>query len=486
MKLSPHLKQHFEYPFRILLFIITLGSGILDYFTPAMGDDLIFWNDLGLEEYQYPNRKTLSFIAAHIFGCNGRLLDYIGPILINLLPRIAAAAIMGLMSSMFFLSLLLVAGISCKDWKSAAIVSTLALLLLPWWDALWLRVCQFNYLWSTTFCLLSIYFFFKNSGNKYLLFFLGLLSSASHEQAAVSMCGALILYYIAFRRKHSITPQQKSLTIGLFLGALISLGAPSIWMRAASAQAESEPEFTNLIFTTFPILFALIATLFIMQFSRRGRLFFSKLITGKFLLLLCAAVLSETIGLLSGIPGRTGFFAEACAIACFILIYKASGITLNKILKSSLAILSICFICVHYTVSAAEQSTLYSQYQHVVDSYKNSSDGIVHFDFTNRFDVSPLTLYRVKGVPDADDLWNLHALQVAYKPEGPEPTIIPSNATIYHIQPSPIITMPDGLTFMKGTDSSILVLRHAVTSDGDEIWVATERVQDPGDYDLSF
>lgn len=487
------------------LLIVAVGSGLLDYFLPAMGDDLMFWNYLGLEEFTAPNRRTVSFILAHIVGCNGRLFDYMGPVVTNLLPRPVASALIGAMAALFFYSIIRAARVpSTGRTAFSMILLTLTLALMPWWDSMYLRVCQFNYLWTSAFCLLFFYYFFtpvnsvghspaKNAG----LVALGFFAGASHEQAAVTLCVTFSLWALYRRHYRTLTSRQKGLLAGLGAGTLLAVGSPALWNRAATGSESMAP--WQLMVITFPILVLLVGVMLGMLTTRSSRNRLRKLLESDAGLMFCAAVISAAIGLYSGIPGRTGMLSEALALS--VLARMALGIPLHISHPTAAAasIAALALITAHFSVAVASQRRMGKEYDSIVRLYQQSADGIVYENFTGRFDVSPFTLYRVKGAPDADDYWNLHAINTAYGSPGKnQPVVLPTalkdkleqisdsvaaeGVTVYTSKPEGITVTLNDLILQHYPGSTPRAIVRTTMSNGREIWVATPWMCDPGDY----
>lgn len=475
-----------------------------------MGDDLVFWTHLGLTDYTYPNRSTLSFIAAHILGCNGRVFDYMGPVVINLMPRTIAAIIMGCMAGLFFYSILFVSNLPRRGYISLSILLIgTSLAITPWWDSMFMRVCQFNYLWGTTFCLLTTGLFIKyqqitSKKNKILrigLFTLGVMAGCAHEQTGVAMCGAFFLYLIYHKRYRLLSLQQKSLSYGLIFGTFLTVGAPSIWLRAASDSLRQD--FSLLLITTLPSLLFLVILIFCLSMFKQSRQFLKNVFAdGSVQILFLASIFAGIIAIYSGIPGRTGLFSEICALVILTKMIITSGLKTNKVFGYIISILCYLFIILHLAISIHEQHELYDEYKDVRAAYSESEDGIVFYDFTSRYNGSPLTLRRVKGVPDADDTWLLHALQIAYKPDGQEPTILPTafsdllpditettrlgNVTVYVDFPDDVYLTRDSVMIQQPTPDNTFIVRHVRMANKRDIWVSTERIRDPGDYEFEI
>lgn len=488
-----------------VLALVALCSGMLDYFTPCMGDDLMFRTQLGGDDYRMPNRRTLSFILAHICGCNGRILDYLGPVIINLLPRFAAAVVMGVMAAVFYASVLYASGLPRRHYMALTLVlMAVTLAVMPWWDSMWLRVCQFNYQWSTAFGLLAVTAFFRGTEGRagWLrlagLFALAFLAGGSHEQVGLSLIGAFTVFVIFQFRRLQLDRRRYTLLAGLLAGALMPVAAPAFWLRLGGGTQRQE--MWTLLWTTLPVVMLMLLTITALLCSYRGRKFLSGLTDGIWLVLVLSAVFSSLIAIFSGIPGRTGMFAEACALTALARMLIHSRRHCGRQLAVLAGVGSVAFIAVHFIVSVHWQSKLYDQYRTVTDRYRHSADGIVFADITNRYDVSPLTLLRVKGVPDADDVWLLHALEIANRNDNLQLVIIPAelenridgltepatsgSSTVYPRSPDGVAKVDDGRLAVMQQHGCIYIVQHAITRGGKPIWVVTERVRDPGDLEI--
>ncbi len=488
-----------------VLAIIAIGSALLDYYLPAMGDDLAFWHFLGLEDYTAPDRRTISFILAHIFGCNGRLFDYMGPVVINLLPRAMAAALMGGMAALFFFSIWWAVDVPQRRHTAFSVVLlTSVLAIMPWWDGMFLRVCQFNYLWGTAFCILFIAIFFaKPSGRDsraalWGVALLGVFAGAAHEQTGVAMSATFICWALAGRRYRTLTLRRKVMLAALFAGTFLTVAAPAIWHRAA--QDSVHQPIVPLLVTTLPLYLILMSVTAVCMCTRRSRAFIIGLASTSWSIYVSAGFIAGIIAVLSGIPGRTGMFTEACAAVALARMCMDVRCHIGKIPAALITIVCIALITAHFTVSVRYQSRMYGEAEAVKREYIASSDGIVFYDFTSRCDVPLLTLNRVKGVADADDLWLLQVMRDAYKPGGNIPVVLPESMagfashltdsvsdgrnTVYTSRPDNVVITQDGLPLQYYPGPAPRFVTQTTLADGRDVWIATPRVRDPGDYEL--
>ncbi len=494
-------------PLALMLTVIAVGSGVLDYFVPVMGDDLMFRNTLGLDGYTYPDRSTLSFILGHYTGCNGRFFDFMGPVVLNLFTRAVSSAVMGCMVALFFCSVIRLACIQPRRHIAfCSLVMLITLAVMPWWDAMFLRVCQFNYMWGTAFCLLFIYSFFRDRSKNVsvcrllLLFMLGFFAGSSHEQTGVALSLTMAVWIVTVDGRRSVNLRRKYLMAGLLAGTLFVTASPALWDRTGES-VPGEP-IPSILITTYPVLLLLYGIVMLSVTTPRGRACLSALFHSDWIVIAVSATAAALIGLVSGIPGRTGFYSEACAVIAIARMVQGYGWHFGKsrAVNATVYIVSLTLITMHFAVSIQWQRIMHRESEEVRQAYIASSDGIVCHDTTDRLDVPFLTLYRVKGVADADDVWNLHAVETAYGRPGKTPAVIPSGfggylgsftdsisigqVTLYTARPRHMVITADDLMLQYYPGPSPRVVTPVLRSDGREIWIATPRVRDPGDYSL--
>ncbi|MDE7426704.1 MAG: hypothetical protein K2M79_02765 [Muribaculaceae bacterium] len=416
----------------LLITIIAIGTGILDYFTPLMGDDLSKWMAMGGESEQFSLRKAISFLAANYFGCNGRIFDAVGPVLFTVLPKAVFACLIGVMTGWFFIAIAMAAGIFKAHERTIACgFITITLFSLPWWDSMFMRVCHYNYIWSSAFALYYIYFWFhgfmpKRFGHL-ILFSFGLLTGCFHEQTGISLCCVFTLMLIISRCQK----WKLSMYIGLLFGTFLTVASPGFWRRNSSIITDSER--IELIFTTVPwVVILIFITLYIVL--RRNK-YMNVVKTPEYITYLCTALLTSAIAIYSTVPGRTGWLAECLAL---VALYKLIIYTRVKIIQFfRILINSLCFIIIiiHFSVSVFWQLKMSQEYDRAMTEYQNSRNGIVRMSYTSRMDVSPLTLYRVKGLPDGDDTYILSLWERFFNPHKPlvliDPTFNVSDSVPY-------------------------------------------------------
>lgn len=395
----------------LLITIIAICTGILDYFTPLMGDDMAKWIAMGGNDSSFPDRQAISFLAAQYFDCNGRIFDALGPLITNLLPGFAASALIGMMTGLYFYALCLSAGVLKKGKTTIACgLICVAMFTLPWWDSMFMRVCNFNYIWATAFALLFVNAWFSNlrpgKCRLFGLFVLGGLAGCMHEQIGVALTAFFGLYVIVrrYRDWHMI------LFAGLCIGTLLTIASPAIWIRNSEFMPDSSR--VEMLMSTLPLVVVMLVVMIVLQLTSNR--FHALLVDDRLRAYAIIAVLCSVIALYSTIPGRTGWLPESFALVVLTMLCEETRFKIKW--SGSFVLISICFLSIftHLAVSIYWQAKMCHEYDLAIEMYRNSNSGVVNMDYTDRLEVSPLTLYRVKGLPDADDTYLLRIFSDHY------------------------------------------------------------------------
>lgn len=466
----------------LLILIIIVGSSLLDSFTPLMGDDLAKWIEMGGPSGSFPDRRVISFLAGHYVGCNGRIFDGLGPVMLNLMPGIISTVLIGLMNGLFFYALSLSAGVM-KRGAFASLLITVALFTLPWWDSMFLRVCQINYVWGTTFALLFVKIWFSNiRGGKPVdaaLFTLGILGGCFHEQIGVAMTAYFAIRILLTRCRD----RRLWLFAGLCFGTLLTLASPALWHRNSDFMLDaSRPE---LLLTTLPwvvIITVITITLTLIPVTRR---LVAPLLKTEFGAYFFIALLCSAITIYSTTPGRTGWLPESFSLVALVLLLTTFGWQMSRLQHATVSLLCLIAVTAHFVESVRCQYRMWQEYNDAVDIYRNSDDGIVRMmSYTSRTDVPLLTLYRVKGLPDSDDTYLKRTFSHFYGNGKVKPlTLIETHSEISDTIPESFYlihnTVPDTIMIMD-TPSGRKVIT-PFSENGNQKYLIEPMVVDPGD-----
>lgn len=451
----------------LLLIFIALATALLDFFTPLTGDDLSF--------HSFMLRKDnilhgiASFFLGHYLGCNGRFLDFLGPAIYEVLPPGVGSLLMGLMAALYFYALLLASRlIRPRGVAASFLVVAVMLAILPWWDWMWLRVCQFNYLWSATFALIFVAWF-GNATRWWPLAVVGFLAASAHELTGVSLCGAYAVYLFTRRRYRALARPDWCALASLPLGTLFVIASPALYFRLGQ-EVEAYP-YGPLVLSTLSVVVLLLVVIAVMLCSPSGRHRLSLLWATPWAVCVLVAVFSSVVVIYSDIPGRTGWVSQSFAAVSLVLLMPHPHI--RRLTASLIICVSAIWIAVHYCVSVCEQCRVAQEMSRVLEAYIAADSPYVVFDATDRYEVNPLTLWRVKGVPDADDSWLRHVYAVTYaSADRPFVILTPKGRVIDALPPQAV----------RFDDDSFLVGDSVINATCvDSVFIISPLIVDPGD-----
>lgn len=491
----------------VLICLMAVATGVLDWLTPLMGDDLSKWHRLGGEGFAHPDRSTLSFMAGHFMGSNGRLMDMLGPVVAAWLPHWLMSLLMAGMGGVYFYSLAVASRLNGKAYAPLCMMLLgIALGILPWWDYMWLRVCQFNYMWGSAFCLLTVVFLLnpikKESRGSFwvmpLMCVVGFMAASSHEQNAVALSAGVIVWLFVKRHGLRLKYLQKLLLASVFVGSVLPFASPNFWNRSS----ESVPYFTvmEILTTTLPLVCVLVVTLAVMCVSRKGRGMLRDL-TGKGLVIyVVMAAAAGGVAVLSGVPGRTGWLAESASLVALAWIVREFDFGAMRKVSYVGSWLAVAFIMGHYSISIMSQYKANKEYGRMVEEVRTSKDGVVYGDFTPRKDFPDICLDRIKGVPDNDDSHLCRVLSSALRHDGVPVVILPEalrgrldsfedsisagDVSVYDVAPRHMesVHTTEGFPLMvENSHGQMMLVTHVTTSNGRDVWVVQPLAIDKGD-----
>lgn len=503
-------KISFYRPVIAALIIIAIGFGILDFYTPAFGDDLSKWNDLGLNEYHFFKLSTFKYIGTHYLTCNGRILDSVGPIITFALPRLLASILMGVMAAFYFLIVLKASDVIRPERVSASMLIILTIILaMPWWDSMWLRVCQFSYMWPTAFCILFFVLFTQKpvrneSFFNYILYIaLGVITGFSHEQSGLSACCGVFAYWVFINKFNTLNRRQIILTVSLIFGLACVLVNPMLWSRFESSGSSLLKVRTfELVTTTLPLLCLMIIVVFFMIFSKKQRTILKQLSENSWIIYVALALAGGAIAIFSRTIGRTGFLPETASIIALALIVEKQKYKITKPVAVLCSTAMLIAVTIHFIIAISLQIKLNDEYNDVLRDYIQSEDGIVYYDITTRRDFPLLALNHAQGVPDADDMFLLSVMNRVYRNDSVPLTVLPSqfkgrldkisdsliynNVTVYRSLPNHFVlavdeTGNDTVRIVQNENSNY-ILKPLATSSNMSLWVSSPLIVDKGDH----
>lgn len=380
--------------------LLSVMVAIMSNFAPYIGDDLYFSmrkdNLVGFWEY----------VSYHYNGFNGRLADYSTYFMIGIFPKELFAIICGIMYGLGCYFLLRLVFYKRKiNLQIAILVSSAMILCLPWHQAMFLRACLLNYVFTTGLVIPCVWLFINPPKNLSKIktagiVILSFVSAMMHEGFSAPVFVAFVVYAVVNRK---LTKLQFLILVAFFIGMLSPLSSPGIWNRL-SLQTPSEESLVSGLLTRLlescyaicrrhfmMIVFLLISIVLLIK-NRKNNLVYDK---GYISFLFVIIIVSIFISACSGNIPRSYWLSNLISILLvgYLLSYHVDLMT--KIKKRILNAFCICvcgFIIAHMIYSIKWEYKLNQEFVIVKNEYVKSDNGIVYADTFSSYDAPFLCL----------------------------------------------------------------------------------------------
>lgn len=461
------------------LLLISVSAFFVFLWSPYQGDDLAYRSAFQGANPAYDSWLYYPIWAArHWLHSNGRLANLMTPALFAL-PR---PIVVILCTTALWLMYRLSIKIAGED-NSPMILIAGIFFLLPWWDSIFIFDCQTNYVWSSVAILAIYIILYEKDYPLWLGIPVCFLGAMMHESATVSLIAGIIGYVVINKwrpdKNHSI------LICFLCAGAIFTIFAPGIILRASSEKVPNDPWLWLLLKSDFIALFLWIIIIYF-SFSPKNRKKLSFIFKTPLCVLAIGAFVEMIISVQSGIVGRSGWFAELFAI---IVLVRWLGFRDNPIISSGILtlILQVAISCPIW------QFKVWKDFKNFEKEYTESSDGIVFLDAIRDTDIpTVLTLNRMRGLPDPDDSYLRWCYALYYRKDMKFPVIIPkeakgmTNDTILSNGDIVLTKFPENVRLTKDEPQVTLTQINGmdyVIQPFDDMFHLSPRIIDPGDRD---
>lgn len=452
--------------------------------------------------YDFPK-----FIISHWLDQNGRVANYIAALLLYALPERVVMILNGLVQALMLWLVMDMAGCRSRQCGVAGGMLLLGTLCLglPWWDSMQVFDCSVNYVWSTVVVLLFLRLVRSVDRGLRLpavvLVFAGFVAGAMHEAAGLPLLAGISYLYVIRKR----LPQGHVLkaVVAFAAGVIWCVASPGIISRAGETVAPDDTPVI-LLLKSCPITLLLMAVLaFGMLRSAESRKKVAAFMTTPWSVFAVASVMSACICSVGGIVGRSGWFSQVFALIALWRWGQFCEWHVHRILATLVSLLISIVLVVHYVGFAVRQSELHVQVMHMRSRYLSSSDGLVFIPGVQYEDSQPFwLLYKPRGIPDADDLYQIERFNSYYSNSEKHLVILPFSEldlvsmcdSLPYYGPGYILTdiLPRNIVF-SGNEREKTKLQIVEVDKGGEfvvtqfnyarrpLWLITRRILDPGD-----
>ena len=368
-----------------------LLTALFYLWVPYNGDDLAY-QYIFHDHYSWPIDYFPRVFTHHWVYSNGRMADKLLIGALSGFPKLLVAIIIGISAS----GMLYFAGRLVKNrfWLALALC-----FLLPWWD-ITNTATAFNYVITAAIMLWGVGRLISDCGKHSFLWFqvfLMFVAMGMHEAA-----GLPVMIGITYaQHKHFIPRCNKVLFYSGWAGALFSILSPGNFIRLG-AQTEPDDMLPLLLLKSVPVMLLLLLIIILRRKDVKA------LWRTDWSVFVIAAVVSCAFCAVSGIVGRSGWFATIFALIAFIKM-------IPHVRWQPLAyLLSLVYIG-HLAWVVSIQYRMNAEFEQVLREYESSDDGTVDFTPTTYSDLPyAALLYRPISVPVPENEYEIACFDEFY------------------------------------------------------------------------
>lgn len=402
----------------VTVVLITVFFFVVYVFMPYSGDDLAYLgafhglNGTPTGYYDAVSDFFPRWVARHWVYVNGRFANNLFALMGLWYPRMINSAIVSLAAGAMIYMTMRLSRLYSRDviWKMLLIA--VMVFALPWWDSFMVYDVMFNYVVSSAILLGVVYIYYyridmiDKSSRIYLvlwcIFFF--VAGGMHEAASIPVLISTLIYMWLRNDFKGMSKNAKLVGISYTGGAMLCFLSPGIWMRFSTLAEPDDPLILLLLKSDIIPLLLFIVIGFNLT-TKTGRNMLKDLSATPWLIFVMATFVSCLFSAVSGIVGRSGWFASIFAlIALFNYIGKVR-FHINIYVVSVFSFIIFVAILFHYFEYAKWQIRMYGEVEEMTNLYREADNGIVYMDETRDTAVPWWVLNKTRGVPDADDYY---------------------------------------------------------------------------------
>ncbi len=243
----------------LLTLCVGLYYGVFAYFTPVMGDSLLFLNEI--RQYSgsaggFDFEGWWRFMEYMRQTDNCRLDNAVCAAVIAIDNRIITAVTCALTAMLLSLGAWL---LFRRNLRATALFLAVVVFLFPWREATMAFCNYMNTMLPAALTLVFISVFLNSRRRILLTAVIALLAGAVHEGYGAATLGGIALYAIA--RKGRFEGRQWILIAAYALGWAFTVTAPGIWLRSLEQAGNGSVTLKGLITVTMPIILTVVAAI---------------------------------------------------------------------------------------------------------------------------------------------------------------------------------------------------------------------------------
>ena len=412
------------------------------------GDDLSYYIN-GRDYYGGSLLRYPQWVLRHWVFNNGRIANYIAPLLLFHLPGWVLVVLNALATAGFFALMLPAMHIRYSQYTTGSFAIALLAFTMPWWDTMLMFDISLNYVWMSVIALGFVLTFRRAErvDSRFWPCLLALLAGATHEALSLPLLVGFAVWLIPGKRYLTLTMSQKRMLLWFAIGTATVVFSPGTLMRGASFHRPDAPLPLLLGMSCFYV-FILVAFMAAMYVKDRHA--FVARLRSPWVVWLVAACVSTALAAFGGIIGRSGWFAQMFALIAFGQWFAVNTRRLPRPMSFALPVVFAGAVVFHYLAFIHWQKIVYNEAHEITEAYTVSSDGTVFADVTPRTEVPWYVLLKVYGAPSPNNVYALYRASETYHATKIPLNIIPTQVKSHlPLQGDSAVVISERMTLMR-------------------------------------
>ncbi len=399
---------------------VTIACGVVYWFMPYSGDDLAYLgafhglNGCATGYYDAVFDFSPRWVVRHWVYVNGRFANNLYTFVALWFPHMVNALIVSVSIGAMLWVTLKLSGFGTRDVAGKMLLISIIAFALPWWDSFMVYDVVYNYVVGAVAVLgMTGVFLYRRvwlsqSSRPMLALWccLSFLAGGMHEAASVPVLVAM-LFYLWLTNGFSQFDNNVKLTGWCFVaGAAWCFFSPGIWARLGSGY-EPDDELWLLLLKSDMIPMLLYAFIMVSVLTRKGRNRLSMMLKSPWAVFVIASFGSFLFSAVSGVVGRSGWFATLYALVALFMWGNMNKWRLGPVTGAVMALVLAVLVAIHYFEFAKWQIRVGSETRELERLYAGSESGAVYIDATRDTEVPVWVLGKTRGIPDADDYYQM-------------------------------------------------------------------------------
>lgn len=398
---------------RIAVIILILFIGIAYSFLTSMvifrGDDMAYSGGLGLY-MDVTGRPAWRYPLSHIMNVNGRLGDTFNFLFLDFLPRPLLDILCGIFVGAFYWIILRLCFPESRVNLFADIAVIGAITFgLTWWNAFLMLVIQINYIWTSVLnlsCVLILIHKRLRCWQANALIPLFFIAPAFHEACGLPLVVAIALYAWIPSGRHNFTPLQRRLFFSYICGSVIPLCSPMLYSRLLGVTDNfpaDDPMWLILLKSDYLVILLVIFIAILFCNHRLHR----EIIHSDILIWVVAAIGSACFSAISGVQGRSGWFAQVFALIGIVRSLSLFSWKISKPISIVAGSVVAIAIISHFISFLVIQHRYYFATEKVIVEYRSNPSSPVFQSYLPFADAPWWILNKHLGLIEASDEYSL-------------------------------------------------------------------------------